>query len=84
MNDYRVLPEGARNPYASHPGFDAQGCHLQYTVVPALYASSRPGFGCEVTGGHCLPGDQCEARRAKFPESCGTGEDMQLLQRKNS
>ena len=48
--------------YESHPGFDSQGCRLQYTVVPAMYASSRPGFGCWATGGHCVPGDHCAGR----------------------
>ena len=61
MNN-RLIPDGGENPYAKHPGFDAQGCIAQYTVTPAMYSSSHHGFGCSVTGGHCLPGEQCSKR----------------------
>ena len=61
MNE-RLIPADGANPYASHPGFDAQGCIAQYTVTPALYSSSHHGFGCSATGGHCLPGEHCAAR----------------------
>jgi len=37
----RLIPKDGENPYASHPGFDAQGCHLQYTVTPAQMGQAR-------------------------------------------
>lgn len=63
--DTRILPTGAYNSYAMHPGFDEQECPVQYVVHPA---NSRvaPGFGCKITGGHCLPGEHCTQRRADF------------------
>lgn len=69
MADRRLIPIDGENPYANHPGLDAQGCHLQYTVTPAYYSSSMHGFGCEVTGGHCLPCEQCQLRRDRYPVS---------------
>ena len=65
------VPEDGFNPYANHPGFDAVGCYLQYTVTqrgPWGNISSA-GFGCEATGGHCLPGSQCEKRKMRYPVS---------------
>lgn len=69
MKAYRIIPAGGENPYANHPGFDAQGCHLQYTVTPAYYSTSHHGFGCEMTGGHCLPGEHCDKLRERYPTS---------------
>lgn len=67
--DERLIPKGGANPYADHPGFDAQACPLQYTVTQrGAYGGVRGGFGCEMTGGHCLPGGHCEARRQKARE----------------
>jgi len=63
----RMVPQDGVNPYASHPGFDAQGCPLQYTVTQRgpWGDIGHCGFGCRVTGGHCLPGDHCAELRAK-------------------
>lgn len=64
-HDERLIPQGGENPYAKHPGFDAQSCPLQYVVTPSTRMSHH-GFGCDVTGGHCLPGDQCQKLRERF------------------
>lgn len=65
----RLIPEGGENPYADHPGFEAQGCALQYTVTPSRMGStSSHGFGCGMTGGHCVPDQQCDARRSRCAE----------------
>lgn len=63
----RLIPEGGDNPYADHPGFVADACPIRYTVTPrnAWGVQMGGGFGCEITGGHCLPGEHCEARRAR-------------------
>jgi hypothetical protein len=63
-----LIPKGGENPYAGHPGFDAQGCELQYTVTPAEYSSSHHGFGCYASGGHCLPGKHCNKLQAEEKE----------------
>lgn len=54
----RLIPEGGSNPYANHPGFDAEGCTNRETVTrkgPYGFTSSDCGFGCKLSGGHCLP-----------------------------
>lgn len=64
-NYERVIPKGGHNPYAEHPGFDAQTCGLQYTVTHrGALGGMKGGFGCEMTGGHCLPDEHCAKRRA--------------------
>jgi hypothetical protein len=63
MDRKRIIPVGGINPYANHPGFEASGCRLRYTVTPARSGStSSHGFGCWFTGGHCVPGDHCDYR----------------------
>lgn len=66
--DNRIIPEGGTNPYASHPGFEAEGCKLRTTVTDDNMGSIRGGFSCYHTGGHCLPHDKeaCEKRRKSF------------------
>lgn len=64
--DERLVPVGGINPYAAHPGFDAQDCPAQHVVTPAPYGSSASGFKCLQTGGHCLPGANCDSRRADY------------------
>ena len=78
MNE-RLIPEGGENPYATHPGFDAQGCVAQYTVTPAQYSTSRHGFGCSATGGHCLPGEHCKARAESHIEWVAKMEEYDRL-----
>ena len=72
----RTIPRGGENPYAAHPGFDAQECILQYTVTPAQYSSSHHGFGCHWTGGHCLPGDACKHRVKNEQERLADGVSL--------
>lgn len=67
MNE-RLVPEGGENPYAKHPGFDAQECSIQYVVTPATSVVAH-GFGCSETGGHCVPGAYCDARRASYAKA---------------
>lgn len=62
MDAHRIIPIDGKNPYADHPGFEAGGCELRYTVTPSTSVSSY-GFGCEATGGHCVPGAYCQSRR---------------------
>lgn len=71
MDQTRIIPIDGVNPYSNHPGFDEKNCHLQYTVTQLNpYGSIKSaGFGCEVTGGHCLPRDKCKELRLKYPES---------------
>jgi hypothetical protein len=62
----RIIPKDGGNPYANHPGFEQNECPIRYTVTPrsAYGVQTGGGFGCEVTGGHCLPGEHCGKRRA--------------------
>lgn len=66
----RVVPRDGENPYASHPGFDAGDCELRYTVTKkdAWGGFAGGGFGCEYSGGHCLPGEGCAQRRHEARE----------------
>lgn len=58
------IPKDGKNPYTDHPGFASQACTLQYTVTrTGSYGGVAGGFGCEMTGGHCLPGEHCAKRR---------------------
>ena len=60
-----TIPEGGINPYADHPGFTTD-CRLRITVTQrsAYGGFHRGGFACEITGGHCVPSEHCEKRRA--------------------
>ena len=49
--------------HEDHPGHSALGCELQITVNRAPCGSSSNGYACSATGGHCVPGDDCAARR---------------------
>ena len=69
MNNYQTIPKDGKNPYADHPGFDARECPIRYTVTQTgAYGGIRGGFGCEITGGHCLPGEHCSKRQADAKE----------------
>jgi hypothetical protein len=68
MNE-RLIPVDGVNPYADHPGFTESACPIRYTVTQrGAYGGVKGGFGCEITGGHCLPGEHCERRRADAAE----------------
>ncbi|WP_455233503.1 hypothetical protein [Geopseudomonas aromaticivorans] len=51
--------------HEDHPGHSALGCELQITVNRAPCSSSSNGYACSATGGHCMPGDNCAARRGE-------------------
>ena len=69
MSDLMQIPKGGANPYADHPGFDAQDCPLSIVVTRrGPYGGVQGGFACSMTGGHCLPCDQCESRRQRASE----------------
>ncbi len=50
-----------RNP--NHPSFETV-CEVQYSVNPRPTDWSMAGLGCGVTGGHCVPGEQCTTIRS--------------------
>lgn len=53
-------------PHAPHhPGYDAWGCPLRYVVHARRYGTSSDGYGCNATGGHCLPNDEVCGRLQK-------------------
>lgn len=59
MTRRAALPTG----FEHHPGFPVDICQLQITVQPGPYSTSSKGFACGYTGGHCLPGEQCDRWR---------------------
>ena len=65
MTPERTLPADGVNPYANHPGFVAVDCPLRHTVTQKDSWGNivRCGFGCLMTGGHCLPDKHCDSRR---------------------
>jgi hypothetical protein len=46
--------------FEDHPGFSANGCPVQMTIVAHRYGSSHNGYACSWTGGHCLPKASCK------------------------
>lgn len=70
MSDYSRIPAGGHNPYADHPGFGADGCGLRITITPrdSWGRQAGGGFACSMTGGHCLPSEQCAQWRAEAAE----------------
>lgn len=66
----------AYNPkgnHEDHPGHDAPDCSLRRTVNASPTGTSRHGYGCFTTGGHCLPGPHCEGRRTSHEEKVADG-----------
>jgi hypothetical protein len=61
----KLLPGSA--PFDRHPGYTAHSCELRETVVAQTYATNN-GFRCYMTGGHCVPGAQCEDLRVRHKE----------------
>ena len=47
--------------HETHPGFDARGCQHQYNVSRCAQ-NGRGGYGCSLTGGHCLPSPECATK----------------------
>lgn len=66
MRRHGEIPEGGINPYASHLGFSEDRCQHQTVVThrDAWGNMSGCGFGCSVTGGHCLP-SECKNKLTK-------------------
>ncbi len=54
----------------NHPGHDAAGCPIRASVTQRSPYGVPVGGGyrCEMTGGHCLPGEHCDKRRADAAE----------------
>lgn len=63
MRNQDILPE-----HANHPGWSADGCAARIVVSPRGGSPNGGGFACGVTGGHCLPGEKCDARRVSWME----------------
>lgn len=63
-------PYEAVNPHADHPGYDSRNCplSLQVTGRGPWGQIARAGFSCLMTGGHCLPDEHCDDRRAREAE----------------
>lgn len=68
--DEMTLPKDGANPYANHPGFTAHDCDLRYTVTQRnpWGVIGNCGFGCQISGAHCLPNGECEGRKARYKE----------------
>ncbi len=45
--------------YENHPGFDASICVNRITVTAAASSTSANGYACSLSGGHCLPSEDC-------------------------
>ena len=58
-----LLPKNGVDPYENHPGFVADACPIRMTITRRNGSFIQGGFSCEVTGGHCLPGEFCDSRR---------------------
>lgn len=43
----------------NHPSFNHR-CTHQYSVKARPYGMSSNGWGCGLTGGHCLPSNKCQ------------------------
>lgn len=51
--------------HSNHPGHDNSGCHLRLQINAALYGTSRNGYACSYTGGHCIKTEACAGRVAE-------------------
>lgn len=61
----------------NHPGHESGCCPLRYDVSSHRTDGCGGGYGCSVTGGHCIPSEGCDELRAAYNEamycdSCGT------------
>lgn len=52
----------------SDPIEAANSCPARLTVTPRCGAPHSGGYACRVTGGHCVPDDKCDARRATWAD----------------
>lgn len=56
-----IHPE--KGNHADHPGHSNAGCPLRHQVNANPYGTSRNGYACLHTGGHCVSDSACAARR---------------------
>jgi hypothetical protein len=52
------------NDYPNHPGATARSCGLRINVTGNRSDGAVGGYACSWSGGHCLPSDDCDQRRA--------------------
>jgi hypothetical protein len=48
--------------HANHPGHNVS-CELRTQVNAHFQGTSSNGYGCDMTGGHCVPSEHCDNRR---------------------
>ena len=65
MSKPYVAPEEV---FPTHPGYEAGDCFLRRTVTGKRSDGCAGGYGCNATGGHCVPGEKCEQWRAEEHE----------------
>lgn len=59
----------SKGKHEDHPGASASACPERYQVNASPFGTSSNGYGCSITGGHCLPDtDRCPLHTAKEPE----------------
>jgi hypothetical protein len=62
----------AHNPMATkfedHPGHDVHDCPLREAVHPHPMGTSQRGYRCSVTGGHCVPDNNCQSKIISYYE----------------
>ncbi|QIG71234.1 hypothetical protein EVB32_127 [Rhizobium phage RHph_TM39] len=49
--------------HKNHPGVTASECPARITVNAQPSSNHGSGYACSVTGGHCIPSSDCDARR---------------------
>jgi hypothetical protein len=45
--------------HSNHPGHTNSDCPLRLQINAAPYGTSRNGYACSWTGGHCVKSDDC-------------------------
>lgn len=70
-----IIISAAHGLHSNHPGHDAR-CELRTQINAHPRGSSSNGYGCNVTGGHCVPGEYCENRRTEAHNQDLAREDM--------
>jgi hypothetical protein len=65
--------------YPNHPGFDARDCPLRRHVTHRRTDGGSGGYGCDYTGGHCLPGSYCSDRQFEAEVESDRRADFERL-----
>jgi hypothetical protein len=77
----------AHNPMATkfedHPGHDVHDCPLKEAVHPHPMGTSQRGYRCSVTGGHCVPDNNCQSKIISYYEE-EENEEIERLQRERN